>query len=117
MIAGRINVALIWAHWSEILRVVASIRTGAVTASVIMRQLAPIRGRTGWRRAREQGRLERTLCTLDWISEPQLRRETGQELNKVRPVTVRRERSSSIGSEKSVTEPMRTRTSRCSSIG
>ena len=61
MIAGRINVALIWAHWSEILRVVASIRTGAVTASVIMRQLAPIRGRTGWRRAREQGRLERSM--------------------------------------------------------
>ena len=40
MIAGRINVALIRAHWSEILRVVASIRTGTVTASLIMRQLA-----------------------------------------------------------------------------
>ena len=31
---------------------------------------------------RELGRLERTLFTLDWISEPELRRETGQELNK-----------------------------------
>jgi hypothetical protein len=31
---------------------------------------------------RELGRLERTLFTLDWISEPQLRREAGQELNK-----------------------------------
>ena len=30
---------LIRAHWSEILRVVASIRTGTVTASLIMRQL------------------------------------------------------------------------------
>lgn len=37
MVAGRINIALIPAHWSEILRVVASIHTGTVTASVIMR--------------------------------------------------------------------------------
>jgi Tn3 transposase DDE domain-containing protein len=40
LIAGRINVALIRAHWSEILRVAASIRTGSVTASLILRQLA-----------------------------------------------------------------------------
>ncbi len=32
--------ALIRAHWKAILRIVASIRTGTVTASVIMRQLA-----------------------------------------------------------------------------
>ena len=83
MIAGRINVALIRAHWSEILRVVASIRTGTVTASLIMRQLAAYPRQNGVAAAlRELGRLERTLFTLDWISEPQLRRETGQELNK-----------------------------------
>ena len=40
LIAGRINVALIRAPWSEILRVAASIRTGTVTASLILRQLA-----------------------------------------------------------------------------
>jgi hypothetical protein len=28
------------------------------------------------------GRLERTLFTLDWINDPELRRATGQELNK-----------------------------------
>jgi TnpA family transposase len=83
MIAGRINVALIRAHWSEILRVVASIRTGIVTASLIMRQLAAYPRQNGVAAAlRELGRLERTLFTLDWISEPALRRETGQELNK-----------------------------------
>ena len=83
MIAGRINVALIRAHWSEILRVVASIRTGTVTASLIMRQLAAYPRQNGVAAAlRELGRLERTLFTLDWISEPELRRETGQELNK-----------------------------------
>jgi TnpA family transposase len=83
MIASRINVALIRAHWSEILRVVASIRTGTVTASLIMRQLAAYPRQNGVAAAlRELGRLERTLFTLDWISEPELRREAGRELNK-----------------------------------
>jgi TnpA family transposase len=83
MIAGRINVDLIRAHWSEILRVVASILTGTVTASLIMRQLASYPRQNGVAAAlRELGRLERTLFTLDWIADPELRRTTGQELNK-----------------------------------
>ncbi len=83
MIAGRINVALIRAHWADILRIVASIRTGTVTASVIMRQLAAYPRQNGVAAAlRELGRLERTLFTLDWIEDPELRRSTGQELNK-----------------------------------
>jgi TnpA family transposase len=83
MIAGRINVALIQAHWPEILRIVASIRTGTVTASLIMRQLASYPRQNGVAAAlRELGRLERTLFTLDWINDPELRRATGQELNK-----------------------------------
>lgn len=83
MIAGRINVDLIRAHWQEILRIVASIRAGTVTASLIMRQLAAHKRQNGVAAAlRELGRLERTLFTLDWISNPELRRETGQELNK-----------------------------------
>lgn len=83
MIVGRINVALIRAHWLEILRVVASIRTGTVTASLIMRQLASYPRQNGVAAAlRELGRLERTLFTLDWVNDPELRRTTGQELNK-----------------------------------
>jgi TnpA family transposase len=83
MIAGRINVALIRAHWLEILRIVASIRTGTVTASLIMRQLASYPRQNGVAAAlRELGRLERTLFTLDWVNDPELRRTTGQELNK-----------------------------------
>ena len=74
---------LIRAHWAEILRVVTSIRTGTVTASVIMRQLASYPRQNGVAAAlRELGRMERTLFTLDWIDDPELRRATGQELNK-----------------------------------
>ena len=66
LIAGRINVALIRAHRPEILRVPASIRTGTVTASLIMRQLAAYPRQNGVAAAlRELGRLERTLFTLD----------------------------------------------------
>ena len=83
LIAGRIDVPLIRAHWADILRVVASIRTGTVTASVIMRQLASYPRQNGVAAAlRELGRMERTLFTLDWIEDPDLRRTTSQELNK-----------------------------------
>ena len=83
LIAGRINVELIRSHWAEILRIVASIRAGTVAPSVIMRQLASYPRQNGVAAAlRELGRLERTLFTLDWVEDPQLRRETGQELNK-----------------------------------
>ena len=83
LIAGRINVELLRAHWPDILRIAASIRTGTVTASLIMRQLASYPRQNGVAAAlRELGRLERTLFTLDWVEDPELRRSTGQELNK-----------------------------------
>ncbi len=83
LIGGRINVALIRAYWSDILRIVASLRAGTVTASVIMRQLASHPRQNGIAAAlRELGRMERTLFTLDWIEDPELRRSTGLELNK-----------------------------------
>lgn len=83
LIGGRINVALIRAHWPDILRIAASLRAGTVTASVIMRQLASHPRQNGIATAlREIGRMERTLFTLDWIEDPELRRSTGHELNK-----------------------------------
>ena len=71
LVAGRINVTLIRGHWQEILRVATSIRTGTVTASLIMRQLASYPRQNGVAAAlREIGRLERTLFMLDWIEDP-----------------------------------------------
>jgi TnpA family transposase len=83
LIAGRINEALIRAHWPDILRVAASIRTGTVTASLILRQLASYPRQNGVAAAlRELGRLERTLFTLNWLEDPELRRGASRELNK-----------------------------------
>src|SRR5271166_5390307 len=42
----------------------------------------PIPDRTRAKALREIGRLERTLFTLDWISDPGLRRRTNAGLNK-----------------------------------
>ena len=106
LIAGRINVALIRAHWAEILRVAASIRTGTVTASLIMRQLASYPRQNGVAAAlRELGRLERTLFTLDWLEDPELRRQTSQSSIRANHATALRAPSSSIGSGKFATAP------------
>src|SRR4030095_14106541 len=54
-----------------------------LAASLIMRQLAAYPRQNGIAAAlRELGPLERTLFTLDWINDPDLRRTTGQEPNK-----------------------------------
>ena len=80
LIDGRINVALIAPTGRTSC---ASLRTGIVTASVIMRRLAAHPRQKGVAAAlRELGRLERTLFTIDWVQYPDLGCSTGQELNK-----------------------------------
>lgn len=80
-----------------------------MTASVIMRQLASYPRQNGIAAAlRELGRMERTLFTLDWIEDPELRRSTGQELNKGEGATASHARSLSTAWAKSETAPTRT---------
>lgn len=82
-VGGTINTALIDKHWDEILRLSASIKTGTVTASLIVRKLSAYPRQNGLALAlRELGRLERTLFTLDWIQDPVLRRRVTAGLNK-----------------------------------
>ena len=60
-----------------------SIKTGTVTASVILRKLAAYPRQNGLAHAlRELGKLERTLFTLEWLQDPDLRRRSHVGLNK-----------------------------------
>ena len=69
--------------WDEILRLASSIRTGTVTASLMLRKLAsyPRQNRLALA-LRELGRIERTLFTLSWLQSPELRQRATAGLNK-----------------------------------
>jgi TnpA family transposase len=61
----------------------ASIRTGTVAPSAILRRLAAYPRQNALAKTlKEIGRLERSLFTLDWISDPVLRRRANAGLNK-----------------------------------
>ena len=65
------------------LRLAASVRTGVVSASLILKRLGNYPWQNGLALAlREDGRIERTLYTLDWLEQPALRRQATVALNK-----------------------------------
>jgi TnpA family transposase len=81
-IAGRIDEALIAAHWDDLLRLATSVRIGTVPASLMLKRLGSYPHQNGLALAlREVGRIERTLFTLDWLDDPALRRQATAELN------------------------------------
>ncbi len=83
VIGGMIDLRVIADNWDEILRLAASIKAGTVTPSAILRRLAAYPRQNALAKAlREIGRMDRTLFTLDWISDPALRRRTNAGLNK-----------------------------------
>jgi TnpA family transposase len=83
LVGGTIDLAHTEAHWDELLRLGTSIHAGTVTASAMLRRLAAFPRQNGLALAlREVGRLERTLFTLDWIKNLDLRRRAHAGLNK-----------------------------------
>ena len=83
LVGGAIDVTHAEAHWDELLRLATSIHAGTVTASAVLRRLAAFPRQNGLAIAlREIGRLERTLFTLDWIRNLDLRRRAHAGLNK-----------------------------------
>jgi TnpA family transposase len=83
LVGGTIDVTHTQAHWDELLRLATSIRAGTVTASAMLRRLAAFPRQNGLAVSlREIGRLERTLFTLDWIRDLDLRRRAHAGLNK-----------------------------------
>lgn len=82
-IAGRPDDKLIAAQWDDVLRMAASVRTGTVSALLLLKRLGAYPRQNGLALAlREIGRIERTLHALDWLERPQLRRQATAELNK-----------------------------------
>lgn len=82
-IAGKINEEHIEPHWDNLLRMTASVRTGVISASLMLQRLGAYPRQNGLALAlREVGRVQRTLLVLDWLDDPLLRRHTTAELNK-----------------------------------
>ena len=83
MIGGVVNLRVVEENWNEILRLAASIQAGTVAPSGLLRRLAAYPRQNALAKAlREIGCVERTLFTLDWISDPALRRRSNAGLNK-----------------------------------
>ena len=83
MIGGTVDFRVIGENWNETQRLAASIKAGTVAPSALMRRLAAYPKQNALAKTlREIGRLERTLFTLDWISDPALRRRANAGLNK-----------------------------------
>ena len=83
LIGDTVETAAILGQWTELMRLKASIEAGAVVPSVILRKLAAAgAGNVLSRALRALGRIERTLFTLQWLSDPALRQRSHAGLNK-----------------------------------
>ena len=83
LIGDTVDIRAIIGQWTELMRLKASIETGAVVPSVILRKLAAAgAGNVLSRALRGLGRIERTLFTLQWLSDPALRQRSHAGLNK-----------------------------------
>jgi TnpA family transposase len=83
LIGDAVETAAILGQWTELMRLKASIETGAVVPSVILRKLAAAgAGNVLSRALRALGRIERTLFTLQWLSDSALRQRSHAGLNK-----------------------------------
>jgi TnpA family transposase len=83
LMGRRIKAEIVRDHWPEAVRLVASLYTGTVAPSVMLRKLAAYRRQNQLDLAlQELGRIERTLFTLDWLESPELRRRCHAGLNK-----------------------------------
>jgi TnpA family transposase len=82
-IGGKITTKTILTQWDEIMRLIASIKNGTVTASLILKKLANYPRQNGLAKAlQEIGKIERSLFMLDWYQDTGLRRRINANLNK-----------------------------------
>jgi TnpA family transposase len=83
LLGRRIRTDVIREHWGDIVRLVASLKAGAVAPSTMLKKLAAYQRQNQLDLAlQEIGRIERTLFMLDWLESPELRRRCHAGLNK-----------------------------------
>jgi TnpA family transposase len=83
LLGDTVETAVIVDQWAELMRLKASIQAGTVAPSVILHKLAAAGAGNALSRAlRALGRIERTLFTLQWLSDPDLRQRSHAGLNK-----------------------------------
>jgi TnpA family transposase len=83
LIGGLIDTAAIVNQATELKRLSASIKTGTVAPSVILRKLSAAGASNPLSHALQAvGRIERTLFTLKWLSDPALRQRSHAGVNK-----------------------------------
>jgi TnpA family transposase len=75
---------LIETHFEDLMRVMLSIHEGKISSVTLLRRLSTYSRRNNFYKAfREVGRVIRTVALLRFLSDPQLRRRTTAETNKV----------------------------------
>jgi TnpA family transposase len=83
MLGGTVDADYLRTHWDDALRLAVSVQSGHATASDILRRLAAYPRQNGLAVAlREIGKIERTLLTLNWLKDADLRRRVNAGLNK-----------------------------------
>lgn len=80
---GKVRVDVIREHWGDLLRLVASLKTGHVAPSAMLKKLSAYERQNRLDLAlQECGRIVRTLFMIDWLETPELRRRCHAGLNK-----------------------------------
>jgi TnpA family transposase len=88
MLGRRVKADVVREHWGEILRLVASLQSGTVLPSAMLKRLAAFQRQNQLDLAlQELGRVERTLFMLDWLESPDLRQRCQAGLNKASNAT------------------------------
>lgn len=83
VMGDRLDASQIAPYWDDILHMMTSLRTRTVSSSLLLKRLSSAPKRQGLSNAiRLLGRIERTLFTLQWINDKDLRKQTTAELNK-----------------------------------
>ena len=83
LLGGRIHERTIRQNWDEVARLITSLREGTVNPSLLVGKLAGHpRQNHLFVAMREIGRIERSLFTLEWLQDPELRRRVTIGLNK-----------------------------------